>query len=259
MGQDAKGRKLRIATVQLGLIIIAVICIIYGFLVLGTNSGTGFYMVWFVIAAAFVILAVLTGFHVLENLPRTLKIVLIVIVCAAAAVFILVEIMIASSFSQKGRNGLDYIVVLGAQVRENGPSSVLKYRLDAACEYLENNPETVCIVSGGQGYNEPFAEAEGMKSYLLDRGIDAERILTEDASMNTKQNIDYSMKLFDPEEADVGIVTNNFHVFRAVAIAKKAGIRNVCGISAGSVPLFLPNNMLREFFGVAKDLLAGNI
>ena len=57
----------------------------------------------------------------------------------------------------------------------------------------------------------------------------------------------------------MGIVTNNFHLFRGMRIARKAGIVNVCGIAADSNPLYLPNNMVRESLGLAKDFLAGNI
>lgn len=150
--------------------------------------------------------------------------------------------------------GLDYIIVLGAQVRKDGPSPVLKYRLDKAVEYLNENPDTVCIVSGGQGSNEPWSEAEGMARYLQEKGIDTARILTEDQSQTTGQNITNSKKLMK-EGASVGIVTNNFHVFRALQIAKKYGLSDVCGIAADSTPKYLPNNMLREFFAEMKWLL----
>jgi uncharacterized SAM-binding protein YcdF (DUF218 family) len=149
---------------------------------------------------------------------------------------------------------MDYIIVLGAQVYENGPSTVLQFRLDKAIEYLDDNPETICIVSGGQGYNEPFPEAVGMAAYLEDNGISEDRIILESESSNTEENIANSMVLIE-ETASVGIVTNNFHVFRAVQTAKREGLENVCGIAADTTKLYLPNNMLREFFGEVKFLL----
>lgn len=251
-------KTLKTRIMQLILIAIGIICILYGLCVLGTNSGTAFFAVWFVLGALFII-SVPGGGLIRNSLPRPVHIACLIVLGIIAAVFVFAEIMILGGFSQKGEQGLDYLVVLGAQVRENGPSVVLKYRLDAAYDYLAENEKTRCIVSGGQGYNEPFAEAVGMKRYLESRGIDPDRILTEEASLNTKQNIDNSIVLLDPANDRVGIVTNNFHVYRGVALAKKAGIRNVCGISAGSAPFYLPNNMLREFFGVAKDFLQGNI
>lgn len=71
----------------------------------------------------------------------------------------------------KGETNLDYVIVLGTQIHESGPSIVLKYRLDAAVLYLNENPGTICIVSGGQGKNEPYSEAEGMAKYLIEKGI----------------------------------------------------------------------------------------
>ncbi len=134
-------------------------------------------------------------------------------------VFCIVEGCVISQMHADGREGLDYIIVLGAQVRKDGPSPVLKYRLDKAVEYLNENPDTVCIVSGGQGSNEPWSEAEGMARYLQEKGIDTARILPEDKSQTTEQNITNS-KMLMKEGASVGIVTNNFHVFRALQIAK---------------------------------------
>ena len=114
-------------------------------------------------------------------------------------------------------------------------------------------------MSGGQGYNEPVSEAEGMKGYLVDAGIDPERILTEDTSTNTTQNLIYSGELLNKSEDSVVVVTNNFHMFRALAIAKKQGYLHVEGLSAGTYPLTVPNNLLREAFGIVKDFMANNL
>ena len=121
------------------------------------------------------------------------------------------------------------------------------------------NENTVCIVSGGQGSNEPCSEAEGMCRYLIERGIAPARILMEDKSTDTSENIAFSMQFLDKENDSVGVVTNNFHVFRGVHLARHMGIREVCGISAPSDVYFLLNNMVREFFGVMKDLVYGNL
>ena len=140
-----------------------------------------------------------------------------------------------------------------------GPSAVLKFRLDAAYDYLTENEGTICVVSGGQGSNEPCTEAEGMYRYLTDKGIAPERILMEDRSTDTSENIAYSKALIGRTDVSVGIVTNNFHVFRGVNLAKAAGFQDVCGISARSNVYFQLNNMVREFFGIMKDLVCGNL
>ncbi len=152
--------------------------------------------------------------------------------------------------------GLDYIIVLGAQVRKDyGPSPVLKYRLDKAVEYLNENPDTVCIVSGGQGSNEPWSEAEGMARYLQEKKALILRGFCRKINRRQPSRISRTVKMLMKEGASVGIVTNNFHVFRALQIAKKYGLSDVCGIAADSTPKYLPNNMLREFFAEMKWLL----
>ena len=80
----------------------------------------------------------------------------------------------------------------------------------------------------------------------------------EDKSTNTKENLEFSQKLI-PEAASVGIVTNNFHVYRGTRLAVKQGFRTVCGLAAPSDIPMQANNMVREFFGVMKDLLYGNM
>ena len=98
-----------------------------------------------------------------------------------------------------------------------------------------------------------------MRKYLVDHGIDDNRIIKEDKSTNTKENFDFLMKLVDLKDKKVGIVTNNFHAFRAGKIAKKSGLKNISTIAAGSVKTYLPNNMFREVLAVIKDFIVGNI
>ena len=149
-------------------------------------------------------------------------------------------------------------IVLGAQVTENGPSMMLTGRINSAVRYLQENPDAKAVLTGGQGSNEPASEAQGMCDYLVKRGIEPDRIILEDKSVNTEQNIRFSKEFLQADADKVGIVSNNFHVFRAVKLAKAAGYRNVVGIAAPATAFYLPNNMLREFFGVVKDFLMGH-
>ncbi len=240
-------------------IIIGLLSIIYGAIVARVGSGTGFFMVWLFIGVAFI--AAFVTFHagLWDKLPAFVKVIVKAISVIVLLSLIIVECIIFQGFTYKAKGDLDYIIVLGAQVRDDGPSMVLKYRLNKAYEYLTDNKSTICIVSGGQGGNEPCAEADAMEAYLKDKGIPGSRIRKEDKSHNTLENMQFSKELTGNSGAAVGIVTNNFHVFRGVAIAKKQGFTDVCGIPAPSTPLYLPNNMLREFFGVVKDKLHGNI
>lgn len=235
-------------------LLLAVVCVIYAGLVCATGSGTGFFLVWVGLGIVWFLLGLFFRMEVWKHVPCPVKIIGGTMVAIGLLVFFIVEGCVVSQMHANGQAGLDYIIVLGAQVRKDGPSPVLRYRLDKAVEYLNENPDTVCIVSGGQGSNEPWPEAEGMAKYLQQKGIDATRILLEDQSQTTGQNIINSKKLMK-DGASVGVVTNNFHVFRATQIAKKYGLSDVCGIAAGSTRKYLPNNMLREFFAEMKWLL----
>lgn len=235
-------------------VVLAVLCVVYSGMVLATGSGTSFFLVWIGLAVLFFLFGYSIWRSFWKKVPRLVKGICIAVVAVGFTAFFIVEGCIISQMHEKGEAELDYIIVLGAQVRESGPSAALKYRLDEAVEYLEDNPKTICIVSGGQGANEPYSEAEGMAQYLKEQGIDASRILLEDKSLNTEQNMEYSKALIK-DGASVGIITNDFHLFRAKQIARKYGLDNICGIAAKSTPVYLPNNMLREFLAEIKFLL----
>lgn len=231
-------------------ILAAAICGIYGVIVCANGSGTGFYMVWLLLAGAFLVLAWLLHSGTWMRLPQVFRYAALALVGIGLAIFVVIEGLIVSCMAVTTDADLDYVIVLGAQVREDGPSVVLRYRLDLAVSYLEEHPGTICILSGGQGRNEPFSEAEGMAEYLREKGIAAERLILEAESLTTAENIKNCKKLL-PQGVSVGIITNDFHMFRALQIARKQGLPAV-GITADSARLFLPNNMLREFFAEIK-------
>ena len=234
--------------------VLAFLAVCYGIMIGSVNSGTGFFVIWFVIAALCGLCGLAVGLGWTRKIPPRAKTVCVVLLCVALAVFLVGEGCILSGFGKEGRPGLDYIIVLGAQVKEDGPGSILVRRLTVARDYLLANPETVCVVSGGQGSNEPWSEARGMADWLISNGIAAGRIVLEDASFSTADNLKNSRALI-PADASVGIVTNNFHVFRSLRIAEKCGFSEAVGMSAGMSPWFLPHNMLREFFALVKYVL----
>jgi len=236
------------------LYIIAAVCVCYAVGIVKTKAaGTRFFMVWFVLAALAALAGIFFGKNVWELIPKAGRIGLAVVICTAVFFFVMIQGLILSGFHARASESLPYIVVLGAQMKQNGPSIALARRLDAAAAYLEKNPETLCVVSGGQGSNEPVSEAQGMYEYLAEKGIEPDRIIKEDKSRSTFENLEYSRKLIPEHIEKVGIVTSNFHVYRAVQLSKIHGFLDAEGIGAGSGMYFLPNNMLREFFGVVKD------
>lgn len=240
--------------IRLILYILAAGCIWYSVIVAAVNSGSKFFVVWDVIGAVLIILAIGIRFDLWSHLGIKLKVVIISILAVGAVVFAVLLTMIFSEYRETETKPVDYLIVLGAQMRDDGPSVVLKFRLDRAVEYLQEYPETKCIVSGGQGKNEPCSEAEGMKRYLVERGIAADHIFVEDQSKNTRENFALSARLI-PVGATVGVLTNNFHMKRALYLAEKTGINKPVAVVADSTPLYAPNNVLREVLGLAKDIV----
>ena len=114
-----------------------------------------------------------------------------------------------------GRN----VIVLGAQVYSAERMGVsLGNRVERAYEYLEENPQSKCIVTGGQGDNEPCAESLTARNALISRGIEPGRIFAEDRSRNTRENLEYAMETARANGlgTEVVVVSQSFHLYRAV-------------------------------------------
>ncbi len=142
------------------------------------------------------------------------------------------ELVIIANGFQKPEPGADYVIVLGARVNGTKVSRNLKYRLDAALDYLEDNPGCKIVVTGGQGKGEDITEGQAMEDYLVQNGTDPGIILKEEKSENTEENLKYSMDIIKDNSAKVVVVSNNFHIYRAKKIALKQGYKNVSGSGA---------------------------
>ena len=157
------------------------------------------------------------------------KILLGVVLAGILAFCILQGIIFAGSHTKISREP-DVMLILGCQVKEWGPSILLQDRLDTALQYLETADEDLpIVVSGGQGPDEHVSEAQAMYDYLVEKGIDPERIHQEDQSHNTSQNLTYSRQLmeslgYDMDETCVLVVSNGFHLARAEMLADRYGM-----------------------------------
>lgn len=243
-------RKLRLVYALL-----AILSLLYSIAVYMVGSGTFSFIIWIFAGMFFGFLYLMDKKSLWPKVPKTLRYAFRFVVAIGLAVFIICQGCILTQFFSKGDEGADYIIVLGAQMRDWGPSVVYKARLDAAIEYLNNNPDTKVIVTGGQGANESVSEGEGGKKYLMEQGITEDRIIVESESLDTDQNISNALDLVElTSDMKIGIVTNNFHVFRGVMIAKRYTDADVTGIAAFTEYQYLPNNMVRETFGILKDI-----
>ncbi len=150
----------------------------------------------------------------------------------------------------------DYLLILGCGVRGEEPSQALRERLDTALQYLERNDSCKIIVSGGQGHDEDISEAEAMRRYITEHGIDNDRVLTEDKSTSTTENFRFSNSLTDGGLANSSAVfiTNDFHIYRANSLARLQGFSlNHIGAPTAWYNIF--PSYLREFLAIGQMFL----
>ena len=218
-----------------------------------TNYNLGSGMMYFVTVFLFCLLVFRAFFisYTASGFGFFLKILFFI----GLGVFLALVLFIASSgFSNKTNYAEKSIIVLGAGLKGDKPGGVLKSRLDSCIEYYEHNQDVTIVVTGGQGNNEIIPEAVVMKNYLVENNIPADKIIVEDRSTSTKENLLYAKQLLqengiDPTQETV-VATSNFHCYRADQYAQKQGFTNVVtlpsSISMGSV---IPCYM-REAIGV---------
>lgn len=244
----------------LGSIVVAIICIIYYSFLQSTGFGVGVQGIWLVIAFLFV----LAGLYMWKRhsfwaavkgtiFEKIAMFALCIAVFCIGAFIVLEGIIIFNGFAGSKSTDFEYIIVLGAKWKPSGPSQVLKERLDTAIEYYEINPNVMFIVSGGQGHDEPISEALGMYQYLVSKGVDEHNIIMEDKSTSTNENLQFSFAMISNPDK-VGVVTNNFHIFRTKMLAKKLGY-TVSGIPASTKWYLLPHYYVREAGAILYEII----
>ena len=231
--------------------------------VLYAGVGTSIIWIWLLGGIVLVVLGsvnlYLKKHGIVFSIPSVVKWMIGLVLGTGVVLFLIGEVWIFSGMIQKGEPDLDYIVVLGCQVRGNYPSRALKERIDTAQAYLAENPDTIAILSGGQGTGENMSEAQCMYDWLVRAGIDSKRLIMENQSTSTVENLNFSSQYMEKEDASVGVISNNFHIYRSVAIAKKQGYENVCGIAAPSRSILQPHYLVRECMALWKEKILKNI
>ncbi len=170
-------------------------------------------------------------------------------------------IIIKASFGSPKAH-CDYVVVLGAKVRDDGPSVSLWDRINAAYDYLTAHPDVTAIVSGGQGLDEPMSEAQAMYDELVKLGIDPERIWLEDKATSTWENLNFALDLIEEKTGQrptkLGVLSSEYHLFRASLFAKACGVEEFVGVPARtSRPSQAINHFMREVAGVWHYIILG--
>jgi len=242
-------------------LILSLLCLIY-YVVCVNYAGfsAAFVFMWLVAAVAFMVIFIAFRIIKMNNIvvPSLIKIMFFGVVITGVVIFILLEGLIISNMTIAPKAGCDYIIVLGAQIKGTNVTNSLRERLDTAYNYIILNPDTKIIVSGGQGEGEDITEAYAMKGYLVARGIEGSKIMMENRSINTNENMKFSLELIKDKNASVGIVTSNFHIYRSMKLAKAQGLTNVSGIVSPCNSILFLNYMVRESVGIAKDAVMGN-
>ena len=163
-------------------------------------------------------------------------------------------IIAIKSVTKKDNYNKDYIIILGCQIKKDGSlPPLLKGRVDRALEFRNNQlketgKDLIFIPSGGQGNDEIMPEGKAMSNYLVEHGINKNKILIEDKSQNTYENIKFSNELIKKENANICFSTTNYHVLRAGLIATEQGLK-LDGIGSKTKFYFWVNAFIREFVG----------
>lgn len=316
--------------------VIGVLSLVY-FGVIVVYSGIETSMAWFWPALGILCFLLAKGAsyyqHHRKKVPLRLPVTIATLCITGLVVFVILQVLIFGGMIRTDPEHLDYLIVLGAKVREDDISASLKRRLDKAIFYAQEHPETMLVLSGGRGADEPTTEAMAMAEYLRYNGVAPEQMLLENYSTNTKENmlcsktvIEYQrekekeakraaerqrrirrmrlgqfilkleghapmlrsasqtvdfrrpevpvrhvelpaeetpamliQEILPDKPLDIGVLTSNFHLFRAMKIGEKCGLRALHGVSASADPVLFIHMCVRESFAILKDRFMGNM
>ena len=184
-------------------------------------------------------------------LPRKLKIMLTVLLCVGAVIFTAAEIPVIKASKGTPDADADYLIVLGAGVNGSAPSLSLVNRLTAARDYLDEHPNCIAVVTGGQGRGENLTEAQAMADWLTARGIATERIIREERATSTEENLEFSFALIpDAAHAKIAVCSSEYHLYRAEYMARQMGYE-LSGVPGRTTyPVLRLNYFIREGLGV---------
>ena len=241
-----------------GLAGLSFLCLFYFFCLLWyLGAGNWFLSIW--LAGSLALGALSAAWPRLAALPRPVRRTLGALVLLVLAVFLGLEGLIVSAARDDAAPGAEYVIILGARVNGQRPSLALQQRIDTACTYLLANPAAYAVASGGQGEEEEISEARAIAAGLVEQGVAPERILLEEQSTSTEENLRFTRELLGGEAKDreIVIVTSEFHLFRAKALARRLGYGRVGGLAASTSPGLLPHYYVREFCAVVSTWLLG--
>ena len=205
------------------------------------------------------LIGILTRHHIVTG--KVLRTILSCLLCFGILIFLGTEIIILNASKGSPETDCPYIVVLGAKVNGTSPSLSLSDRIRAAENYLKAHPDTIAVLSGGQGPDEGIPEAQCMFNELTKRGIAPERLWLEPRSTSTWENLNFSLDIIEEKTGirpdSIGLLSSEYHLYRAGLFAKDCGVEAIGIPAATSWPSIRLNYFLREAAGVWHYILLG--
>ena len=204
-------------------------------------------MVGIMLIGSFIFSRVLIKYVLQTNITATIYMYIMLIVYYIVALWIVYVITLIINGINLPTKKIDYIIVLGCGLMKDKVTPLLASRVDKAIEISKKNPNAKIIMSGGQGEDELCSEAEAMKKYAIARGVEEDRIILEDQSTSTYENLVFSTRLMGSHKK-VAIVTTRYHLLRALIMSRKIGLKAI-GYGAKTKFYFSLNALIREFVG----------
>ena len=176
----------------------------------------------------------------------------VILLGTAAILFFFGKVMAGSLI--RTAQPTEHAIVLGMALQDGKPTKDLLYRLDTAQSWLEQNPDTLLILTGGNPGPDGRTEAAVMRDLLQERGVPEESLILEDQAKTTRDNFKHSMKLIDPAQPVV-LISSNYHMDRAVQTAEAAGFTRVLRLPAPSELRSFGANIMWEVIMEMNDLM----
>ena len=256
---------------NLVLIILGIISISYDWILVFLNPGTfldilvSFTHIWSALGAYLIFLGIYrikTGHSFWLVWKKWIKITFVSLCSFAAVIAFINLIFILNPEMVSVNETAETVILLGGGIDKNGklPKSVMT-RVNKAAEYLNQHPESICVVTGGTLKWLPYAEAPELKNQLVKKGVSPERILVEDQAKDTIQNFQLSCKILSEYkgvsiqevlETPTAVVTSRFHLRRSERLARRIGFTNIKGIGAACPAVYVLHSYVREICAYVK-------
>jgi len=243
------------------LTVVSFVCAVICSMASGARFGSFFF---FCLGAAFFLITVFAPFSKRSRIAKVLLMIGRIVLAAWIVSFIAVQAFIISGEQTDAQAyDADLYIVLGAGVNGRTPSLSMISRLEAVHDVMESNPDSVAILTGGQGEGEDIPESHAMREWLIDHGIEESRLYVEDTSLNTIENLENARTIIKENKIDttdgIAIVTNEFHLKRAKRLMELEGMESY-GVAAETPYTYLKAVYhIREYFSVMGLFVTGRL